>query len=628
MRKLVLVIAAVSTIGASSAPPETRWTRVVAPHFVVSGDAPADEVRHAAFLLEMFREVFLRVLPGARDRSLLPPFVIVFGTDEAFTPYKPMRDGRPAPVGGYVVREPLTPCMALRVDGTQESTRTIFHEYAHVLFDAPRAPLWLREGVSDYYSTARLKEDRRHVVLGTLVLSHASRVSRTWVPLAQIVSASRSTNIWDGEAGQSFYAESWALVHYLVRGTPQRGAQIPRFVERLASGDDPASAFEQVIGPLSQIDAELRRYIRNGMAPPEVMELPEQVGLKAVRERTMSPAEVEATLGRLLFHLGRDDEAVRRLDAAISLDPNLGEAQATMGLLLLRHGRAAAAVGPLRLANARNPENLLIAYDYAKAALQAFDAGAPAPLDDAAAALSHVVRRDGPAEALAALGTISGRLGRLDESEALLRTAVELAPAQVATQVELANVCLRVGKFDEARRILSGLAGRAGADLAPVVDQRRRWLAMAEERAAVRADLAAAAGLPNPGPDAGLQQTGVFPKPPELRTLMDGEHRAAGLLDAIGCSATGIVAGVTTKSGPLALRAARSSAVYVSSARDDAGGQLGCGVRARREAVYVTWKNDRELVAVEFLPEEYQPDFRPTHRLTNVAATTAIVTGQ
>jgi tetratricopeptide (TPR) repeat protein len=607
VRRVLPVIAAAAAIAAASPAAETRWTRVDAPHFVVSGNAPPEEIRHAAFLLEMFREVFLRVLPSARDRSLVPPFVVAFGSDKAFTPFKPVYDGKPAPVGGYVVQEPLAPCVALRIDRSQESIRTIFHEYAHVLFDAPHAPLWLREGVSDYYSTVRLKEDRRHVVLGTLVPSHVSRVWRTWVPLNQIVSASRASNSWDGEAGQAFYAESWVLVHYLIRGTSARGAQIVEFLERLRRGEDESSAFEHAIGPLARIDAELRRYVRSGMAPPVERELPAQVGLKAVRERTMSAAEVEATLGRLLFQLGRDDEALSRLNAAIGLDPELAEAHATIGLLHLRQGRPAEAIGPFRHAAARDPSNVLVAYDYALVSLQAEDGGTPAPLDDAYAALHRVIRRDGPAEPIAVLGTIAGRLGRLDEAEPLLRRAAELVPSRFPTQIELANVCLRIGKFDEAHQILSRLSAGAEADQAEVVGQRLRWLAMAEERATLRGELTAAAGLQAAGRDVGIERTGVFPKPPDLRTPREGEQRVAGLLDAVECKSGGIAVRVTTRWGTISLPAASLSDVHLSSARSDVGGVLACGVRERREAVYVTRSADHRLAAIEFLPADYQP---------------------
>ena len=79
---------------------DTRWSRAATEHFVVSGDAPADHVGRVAARLESFRGVFLQVVPRARDHSLLPTFVVAFGTERAFGPRAAGRL-RPSPgVGG------------------------------------------------------------------------------------------------------------------------------------------------------------------------------------------------------------------------------------------------------------------------------------------------------------------------------------------------------------------------------------------------------------------------------------------------------------------------------------------------------------------------------------------------
>lgn len=106
------------------------------------------------------------------------------------------------------------------------------------------------------------------MLLGAPVPTHLAQLSRAFVPVEQLVSTARTAKIWDTEAGHTFYAESWALVHYLVRGTPARGARITRFLQRLAEGEDEAAAFQRAIGPPGVVDAELRRYIRP--PPPSV----------------------------------------------------------------------------------------------------------------------------------------------------------------------------------------------------------------------------------------------------------------------------------------------------------------------------------------------------------------------
>jgi hypothetical protein len=434
VRILLSAITAFSLIGAASQAADPRWTRVTTPHFVVSGDAPARDVRQVAVRLEMLSAVFARVLPGAHERSLLPTFVIVFGSDRAFRPYQPVSDGKAVPVGGYAIHDPLTPCMVIRLDRSGDAFRTMVHEYAHVLFDAPGRPLWLSEGLADYFSTTTLNRDRRHVILGDRIPDHVAQLSRWWVPIAQVVSTSRSAKISNDRNGLSFYAQSWLLVHYLTRRTPEHGAQLTRYLDLLAKGVGEVEAFEQAIGPPSRVDADLRRYVSNGILTGEEVTMPAQVGDAPTGMQPMSEAEVEATLGRLLFQLQRDDEALPRLNAALRLDPELAEAHATMGLMRLRQGRNADAVESFRRANAGAPANVPVAYYYALLELEASGAGKAPRLDDAYAALDRaLVRRDGPPEPLAVLGAIAGRLGRLDEAEPLLRKAAERvsAPRQI-----------------------------------------------------------------------------------------------------------------------------------------------------------------------------------------------------
>ncbi|MBP1679303.1 MAG: hypothetical protein H6Q29_1214, partial [Bacteroidetes bacterium] len=216
-RLLTLLVAL--TLSAGAAPgPESRWTRASTEHFVLSGDAPAADIRQLAARLESLRAVFMDVLPRVEERSLVPAFVIVFGSDRAFEPY------RPAGVtgGGYAIHDPFMPCMVLRSDRagpSDDSFRTIVHEYVHVLADAPWMPLWLIEGMADYYSTTTLSRDRRRAVLGDRIPTHLAQAARWWVPLPQILAMPRSARLANDESGMSFYAESWLLVHYLTRAT-------------------------------------------------------------------------------------------------------------------------------------------------------------------------------------------------------------------------------------------------------------------------------------------------------------------------------------------------------------------------------------------------------------------------
>jgi len=607
-----LACAVAGLLLAAFAPPaDTHWSRAATEHFVVSGDAPADHVGRVAARLESLRGVFNQVIPRARDHSLLPVFVVAFDTERAFAPYRP-----PGVVfDGFALPDAFIPCIVLRADRPEESFRTIVHEYVHVLFDAPGWPPWLCEGMADYYSMTTVSRDGRRAVLGDRIPEHLVQASRWWEPLNQVLLRRSTDRLSNGDSSMSFYAESWLLVHYLMRATPGRGAQIARYLDLLAGGAGEAVAFEQAIGPPAVVETNLRRYLGNGIVYGEAQALPSAVSSATVRARPMTAAEVAATVGRLLFHLRRDDEAAARLGAALAAAPDLAEAQVSMGALHLRHGRRAEALAAFRRAVAAEPSNLFAAYSEGRFSLEAASGKSHPPVEEAYAALSRAVegRAALPPEPLATLGSLAGRLGRLDEAEPLLRRADVLEPGRPGIQLELANVCLRLRKFDEARSLLTEALSKstpASADAA-AARQRREWLGLAEERARVRAELAEASGADDPGADRAIANTGSFPLPPRLRALGAGEERRLGLLDSVDCVGGEFVVRVTTRSGPVNARTAALASVHLSSARDDVSGSVGCGPRQRREAVYVTWKGEQQLVALEFLPADLSPPASP-----------------
>jgi len=143
-----------------------------------------------------------------------------------------------------------------------------------------------------------------------------------------------------------------------MRATPEKGSQIAKFIDRLSAGATEASAFEQAIGPPAKVEVALRRYL--GTLPLYGVERPvaRSVEDAAARARPMTPAEVDATLARLSFHLRRDGEADARLEAAIGADASLAEAMVTIGMLRARQGRKAEALTSFRRAVALALESL------------------------------------------------------------------------------------------------------------------------------------------------------------------------------------------------------------------------------------------------------------------------------
>ena len=113
----------------AAAPASAAWRRVDSPNFIVVGDVSVKDLRATAEKFEAFREVLRRVMPSVTSSSPVPTVVVVFPTDEAFTPFKPTYQGRPKAVAGYAA--PGTEISYIAMLNERDSDNVIFHESTH-----------------------------------------------------------------------------------------------------------------------------------------------------------------------------------------------------------------------------------------------------------------------------------------------------------------------------------------------------------------------------------------------------------------------------------------------------------------------------------------------------------------
>ncbi len=102
----------------------------------------------------------------------------------------------------------------------------VVHGYLHSVL--PQIPLWLDEGLAEYFETPRpargLHLAHAHLLAEHLALGWKPNLTR----LEQLSSAA--------QMNQRDYAESWAWVHFLLHSTPQRRQMFQSYMNRLASG--------------------------------------------------------------------------------------------------------------------------------------------------------------------------------------------------------------------------------------------------------------------------------------------------------------------------------------------------------------------------------------------------------
>ena len=137
-----------------------------------------------------------------------------------------------------------------------------------------------------------------------------------------------------------FYAQSWALTHYLFFG--DKGAHEPQlraFMQGLQTGDPPDVVFKRVFGEdLGPLDGALRQYVNLMQLPAIRLKLP-LVDLPNDAS-PLTQADAEQIQADLLERQGAFDESNEHLERALLLNPDSVSAQLTKARSLVAQDKA------------------------------------------------------------------------------------------------------------------------------------------------------------------------------------------------------------------------------------------------------------------------------------------------
>ena len=347
----------------------SSWRQIVTPDFIVTGNAPTGELRRTLVELTRFRDSLARLFPGAVVTGPVPTYVVVLRDFEAFQRFQP-RDSRGKPqqnVGGYFSRGADANVIVLPASRGDDSLQTIFHEYTHYFVSRnvrTSIPTWLNEGLADFYSTFRGDYRGRTLVGAVPAYRMGTLQSSTFVPLRNIVAPRDLESTWQWEKQiRMFYAESWALVHYLM---VERKHPVPNpmetYLTSFAKSGSHDRAFMDAFGTdVEGMDKELRLYVRRVSLQSIVfdMQTDKQTSGEA---HPISEADMNALEGRLLLQAGAHEEAERELTEVVKQQPAHAAAQISLARLRLAQDREDEAIASLQQVAASNPSDLAAHY--------------------------------------------------------------------------------------------------------------------------------------------------------------------------------------------------------------------------------------------------------------------------
>jgi hypothetical protein len=607
----------------TGAPASAEWRRLDSPNFVVVGDVSAGDLRTIAVKFEGFRETLGRIMSEQAVSTAVPTIVIVFPSDRAFTPFKPLFRGKPIEMGGvFMARRDLN-YIALVSDGRADRFDIVFHEYAHLLLSnmGRRIPVWLNEGLAEFYSTFELSRGGREAVLGSPVQRHLARLNDTQLlPLDQLLTVDHQSPMYnEGDRRSIFYGQSWALAHLLLLGQPIRTPKLLAYLDSLTKGTAPMQAWQGAFAG-DDIARALQAYIRQMSFRAIQYTFSSGLAKFDAPIAAMSAAEAEIVLAEFLLHQGRADDAMQRLRAAEKLDsrhPRLALAMARLDLTNKDRESAARRVPPLE-----TPADWLVGYLAAVGVADLADGtGRPDAAQLESARRFFAAARAGRPEFPNALARMTQlELRSADGPTADTRAAIERARTQAPGRHEYtllyAQVLARQSEFVAARAALGPLLSSAyPANVRESAKSLMSYVVQLEEaRTRPTSPRARGAGVTTPpAPPASDVTVANHPpsepvRKPVFRVLRTGETRAEGMLERIDCvSGTGIVFRVKTTDGVVTATAAQFSDIDFITYRDDLRGNVECGPLKEPMSVYLTWRpgtaGAKLVVAIEFLPK-------------------------
>lgn len=136
----------------------------------------------------------------------------------------------------------------LDVDMRHEST----HAFLHAAL--PFVPLWLDEGIAEYFEVAPSARHSRHQHLSALERAMWFR----WKPRLDRLEALTKLS----DMGEAEYRESWAWVHFMFHGPPEVQNVLKTYLQEIANGGYPGAIAPRLKAVVADPDKQLKIHLK------------------------------------------------------------------------------------------------------------------------------------------------------------------------------------------------------------------------------------------------------------------------------------------------------------------------------------------------------------------------------
>ena len=592
-----------------------KWLSIRSKNFLVVGTASEADIRKVDRFLEEYRKAFAMLFPKIEQSVGAPTTVVVFKNDEYLKPFKPIVDGKPVSASSFFVSGDDVSYIA--TTGTLNSRAPVLHDYAHLVAREASGglPLWIMEGLAECLSTFEPGKRATDFTLGRVVDAHIATLSMNpLLPFKTLFAEDQGSFYYNENSKQGiFYAESWALMHYMLLGpNKSRRPQLAQFISLVAGAAPIEDSFvEAFVSDYPTLEEEFREYIRQPWPNINIVSSEDlQVDVRAMVAKTLSEAESEYYLGDMLLHMSRLPEAETHLKAAVSKDPTLTVAQVSLGLLRASEKNFEEAETLLKQAVDSQPNNAMVNFYYADV-LQRMggEKGYETVHTYLSKSITQAPRFTEAYGLLARVNLVAGK--NLDESEAMLKKAFTLSPGRQDLRMLLAQTYLRAKRTADAAALLRDLA-RVTTDpgvresAKTLLDQMAPDPVFTEILPEVSRETLARGSLPEgplPEPKPLIRQDTVIQPLTPVAPKVQGE-KITGLLIQLDC-VNGLTLRIRTDRTTLDLHSSEPEKIQFLSYTSEVTDNIKCGPRNPGTPVSVTYRplpgGSGDPLVVEFI---------------------------
>jgi tetratricopeptide (TPR) repeat protein len=461
IRALILAVSACAL--PTAAEHRESWTEIKSPHFTVYANAGERDGKRVALEFEQIRAMFEQSFPKLRvDSGGKPTIIYALKNEDSLKLLIPAygRDKGATKLAGLYRQSSDKNFALIRTDVTGTGSNpyhVVYHEYAHGLFrlNYRGLPLWLDEGLAEYWGGSAIQNKGARTGMADV---RQIRLLQQYplLPIATLVSIDGASPLYNTQDHSGmFYAESWALVHYLAMAPEIRDQNLlNKYLAALEATDDPIEAAHRTFGDLKKLEEQLESYVHRRAYYYNDIKLHGEVSEKEFTVRALSTAEGLVHQGDYLLHANHLPEAIALLHEAERIDPKVRGLYDGLGYYYFLKADYDNADKQFALALADNPGDAG-AYFYRASILYRRSGYTRESTPQIIAGLEKVLALEpdfAPAHAFLSMAYIASP-AEISKAIPEAARAVNLEPGNMAYFIDYGRALLANGKQAEARQV-------------------------------------------------------------------------------------------------------------------------------------------------------------------------------